>query len=345
MAKRYIFTEEQCVYILDQYTQKMISVNKIAVAVGVSSPTVIRFLREEGVKVSNAAEDKRKRYAKTLPPIPIESAENRFIVYFHRLKKDDTIFYVGKGTGDRPYRKDNRGKDWYSFTDNNEYYVEIYKKDLTENEALIIEREQILQLEGLVNKNICYPLELNQLECSEHFEYCESSPSCLNRIKGKWTGTYNKGSLGAAGYLSFNKRTSKKYWRIKFNAKSLMVHRLIWILINGNIPDNCVIDHIDGDSTNNRIENLRCISQKINCLNKTKSKSNTSGETGIFLFNEQGARGYRAIIKFNGRQLSQRYYFHKLGEEEAFRSACEWRKERIAELNAQGAGYTERHGT
>jgi hypothetical protein len=35
----------------------------------------------------------------------------------------------------------------------------------------------------------------------------------------------------------------------------------------------------------------------------------------------------------------------KLGNDEAFRQACEYRAKMIAELNEQGANYTERHGT
>lgn len=35
---------------------------------------------------------------------------------------------------------------------------------------------------------------------------------------------------------------------------------------------------------------------------------------------------------------------NKYGHEQAFQLACQWREQKIAELNAQGAGYSERHG-
>lgn len=35
---------------------------------------------------------------------------------------------------------------------------------------------------------------------------------------------------------------------------------------------------------------------------------------------------------------------HKFGNDEAFRLACEYRIEMVAELNRQGAGYTKTHG-
>jgi hypothetical protein len=47
-------------------------------------------------------------------------------------------------------------------------------------------------------------------------------------------------------------------------------------------------------------------------------------------------------------QVEKDFFEHngkKYGKEEAFRLAVEWRAARIKELNEQGAGYTERHGT
>lgn len=35
---------------------------------------------------------------------------------------------------------------------------------------------------------------------------------------------------------------------------------------------------------------------------------------------------------------------NKYGHEQAFQLACQWREQKIAELNEQGAGYSERHG-
>lgn len=43
-----------------------------------------------------------------------------------------------------------------------------------------------------------------------------------------------------------------------------MVHRLIWIYHNGIIPEGLQIDHIDGNKLNNKIENLRCVTQQEN---------------------------------------------------------------------------------
>ena len=46
-------------------------------------------------------------------------------------------------------------------------------------------------------------------------------------------------------------------WRMK-------EHRFVWMKAHGDIPDGMVIDHINGNKRDNRLENLQCITQKQN---------------------------------------------------------------------------------
>lgn len=50
--------------------------------------------------------------------------------------------------------------------------------------------------------------------------------------------------------------------------KSYRVHRLVYKAFVGEIPNDKVIDHIDGNKLNNHISNLRCVSQSENCCNE-----------------------------------------------------------------------------
>lgn len=50
-------------------------------------------------------------------------------------------------------------------------------------------------------------------------------------------------------------------------AYSLKIHKIIYITFNGEIPQGYEIDHINGDKTDNRLENLRCVTHKENCSN------------------------------------------------------------------------------
>jgi len=48
--------------------------------------------------------------------------------------------------------------------------------------------------------------------------------------------------------------------------KNIHVHRIIWEVFKGPIPENLVVDHIDGDRANNSIRNLRLLSYSENVL-------------------------------------------------------------------------------
>jgi hypothetical protein len=78
---------------------------------------------------------------------------NRFYVYLHKDLKGN-VFYVGKGTEDRAWRKDNRHQMWKRYVEriNNEFKVEIYKDNLTEEEAEDLEVEVARKFGGkLIN--------------------------------------------------------------------------------------------------------------------------------------------------------------------------------------------------
>lgn len=56
------------------------------------------------------------------------------------------------------------------------------------------------------------------------------------------------------------------YRYIAINKKDYAAHRLAWLYVYGKWPDN-FIDHINGKTDDNRIENLRDVSQKENMKN------------------------------------------------------------------------------
>lgn len=49
-------------------------------------------------------------------------------------------------------------------------------------------------------------------------------------------------------------RTGGGYYTSSKTGRKL--HRVIWEDIHGPIPEKCVVHHIDGDTTNNKVENL-----------------------------------------------------------------------------------------
>lgn len=71
-----------------------------------------------------------------------------------------------------------------------------------------------------------------------------------------------------------------RYVSISINNKKYLAHHLIWLYVYGKFPKH-QIDHIDQDTKNNKISNLRDVSSKINSRNKPKRRDNKSGVTGV----------------------------------------------------------------
>lgn len=90
------------------------------------------------------------------------------------------------------------------------------------------------------------------------------------------------------------------YRHIECSRKCYAVHRLIFFMHHGIIP--LVIDHIDGNNSNNRIENLRSATVSKNMMNSKMFINNTSGVTGVS-FHKQ-AHKWVAYIRLGGVQTS-----------------------------------------
>jgi hypothetical protein len=90
------------------------------------------------------------------------------------------------------------------------------------------------------------------------------------------------------------------------------------------------IDHINGDSMDNRIDNLRLVTHKENSLNKKLSSNNKSGVVGVSKNSRN--KKWKADITYN----NQKYY---LGEFNNFDDAVKVRK--AAEIKY---GFHKNHG-
>lgn len=79
---------------------------------------------------------------------------------------------------------------------------------------------------------------------------------------------------GIAGFIS-----DKSYVKIKIGKKAFTAHRLVFLWHHGYLPE--IIDHIDGNRSNNKIENLREATKAENCANQKIRSTNTSGMKGL----------------------------------------------------------------
>ena len=88
------------------------------------------------------------------------------------------------------------------------------------------------------------------------------------------------------------------YFRVNFNGKLKLCSHIVWLMHTGEWPTK-QLDHINRDSLDDRIGNLREVTQSENLQNQVKPrKGNKSGFRGVAL----DARGFRATISKDRKQ-------------------------------------------
>jgi hypothetical protein len=96
---------------------------------------------------------------------------------------------------------------------------------------------------------------------------------------GLFTWLINKAKRTKIGDIAGTEK--RGYQSIKINYQTYYAHRLAWLYVYGELPKN-MIDHINGNTSDNRIENLRDVTNIINQQNQKKArKDNESGFLGV----------------------------------------------------------------
>jgi len=95
------------------------------------------------------------------------------------------------------------------------------------------------------------------------------------------------------------------YRQIKIEGKLYKAHRVCWLLYHGRMPSG-QIDHINGDPSDNRIKNLRVVSNAENGKNQKRHCKNTSGCTGVYWY--KASSKWQAEIMVDGRHIHLGYF-------------------------------------
>lgn len=98
----------------------------------------------------------------------------------------------------------------------------------------------------------------------------------------------------------FGSILSTGYRRAIIDGERYLEHRLAWFYVYGVWPEE-QIDHLNGDRTDNRIANLRCVSNAENHRNLTLFRNNTSGVAGVRFDKRYGT--WKAVIWDSGRPV------------------------------------------
>lgn len=92
------------------------------------------------------------------------------------------------------------------------------------------------------------------------------------------------------------------YRRIGINKTYYYAHRLIWIYHYGEVP--LIIDHINGDRSDNRIENLRIANTQQNGGNRFGTKESRSKYKGVVSQEARSKKNpWKATIKYDGKTI------------------------------------------
>jgi hypothetical protein len=109
--------------------------------------------------------------------------------------------------------------------------------------------------------------------------------------------------------IEYNSRTGQLFWkisrgkrkagsiagnvhkdriRIKYMYKYYFAHRVIWAKVYGDIPDNVEIDHIDLNTRNNKLINLRLATHSQNGMNRRKQSNSEPNPKGVYFHKRRG---------------------------------------------------------
>jgi hypothetical protein len=107
----------------------------------------------------------------------------------------------------------------------------------------------------------------------QKMKIAKSKGILYNKNTGEIIGVNGKkvGVVDSYGYVIVGFRFNNKKYQIKS-------HRYAWYYMFNKLPD--IIDHINNDKTDNRIMNLRNVSQKENTYNRKTNKGYKKSECG-----------------------------------------------------------------
>ena len=134
-------------------------------------------------------------------------------------------------------------------------------------------------------------------------EVLEYNPETGDFLWKKTRGGAMKGNIAGS---KLHNGWGNVYLRIKVDSKMYLAHRLAFLYMTGEMPENGKqVDHIDGDGLNNSWENLRIVTQAGNNRNQKLHATNTSGYCGVAWTPENGKWRVRIENKHYG-------YFHNI---------------------------------
>lgn len=152
------------------------------------------------------------------------------------------------------------------------------------------------------------------------------------RYKGKFKALVDDDIFNIVNQYSWTYQKGYAY-----NAKmKILLHRFIYELKVGKIPEDKIIDHMDRNPLNNQLNNLRLATVQQNSCNIGLPKHNTSNFLGISKETQKNKcqdgihviKHWRTRIMYKGKEYIKRFPY----TDEGLQQAIQWRKEKQEEL-------------
>ena len=150
--------------------------------------------------------------------------------------------------------------------------------------------------------------------------YANYEVSCFGRVRNATTERILKPGLASSGYLSVCLSKNSK-------GKSHNIHKLVASEFLDNPLNKPCVDHVDGDKTNNNLDDLRLCSYSQNGGHRKKQANASSIFKGVDFHKK--ANKWRARIEIDGRK---KYLGLFLDEKEAAQAYNEKAKELFKEF-------------
>ena len=112
----------------------------------------------------------------------------------------------------------------------------------------------------------------------------------------------------------FNEQTYDCFYvGTRIDGKVVLMHRYLMNAMNSG--RNVYVDHINGDTLDNRKENLRIVTPQRNTQNSKTKSINKSGRKGVIWYPYNNVNKWMAYIKVNYKHIGLGYY-------DAYEEAC-----------------------